>query len=339
MFGPFSFIDKTFKTTVPPTDKTNDGAFFGPAADTGSGNNGTLEKQANEISGGAAPSSSANTFFKPSVNQIQRKPKDAPVPVAPAAPITGKQPRRDNYDVDEDSGKQEKSSGTKPNGDTQLSYDESSSTFSLTFTMVWLFPHVWDNTKREDFVLGFEKTVRDAWDDRFLLEEKGTKRKAHVKLSFNHNLTYQGDNPTQESYKYNQLLYSTKGWGMDASDPTVRSKVKGSNVELSENANKKRLVKGADLAARAKVLVDGEGENQNYMFTASPHEFGHMMGLGDEYIQDDDTETTNLSVARSHINNRIMNVGDMVTKDDYAPFADWLAGLTQTAWMVGKKLR
>jgi hypothetical protein len=70
---------------------------------------------------------------------------------------------------------------------------------------------------------------------------------------------------------------------------------------------------------------------------AAPHEFGHMIGLGDEYLQD--LIGVRPSAARGHITSRIMNVGERVTPDAYAPFAQWLSDLASTAWRVVRRIR
>jgi hypothetical protein len=67
-----------------------------------------------------------------------------------------------------------------------------------------------------------------------------------------------------------------------------------------------------------------------------------MIGLSDEYLEDLNVQGTGASKvdpARLQINDRIMNVGERVTEDAYAPFADWLSFLTGTSWKVGKPLR
>jgi len=63
-----------------------------------------------------------------------------------------------------------------------------------------------------------------------------------------------------------------------------------------------------------------------------------MIGLGDEYLNDSGTAVQNIDPARGYINSRIMNVGETVTPDVYAPFADWLSDLTSGGWKVGHKI-
>lgn len=75
------------------------------------------------------------------------------------------------------------------------------------------------------------------------------------------------------------------------------------------------------------------------------HEFGHMIGLADEYIlsRDDharlaaaDPERARRQLRRRRsLTPRIMNAGNRVAPDHYLPFAAWLSELTQTEWRVG----
>jgi hypothetical protein len=84
----------------------------------------------------------------------------------------------------------------------------------------------------------------------------------------------------------------------------------------------------------------GSTGKKKYTHTASPHEFGHMIGLSDEYLEDlNMAGLSKVDPARLQINDRIMNVGERVTADAYAPFADWLSFVTGTSWKVGKSLR
>lgn len=105
-------------------------------------------------------------------------------------------------------------------------------------------------------------------------------------------------------------------------------------VHLGATSNQQQTHSAATLRANAPFSYSGTGGSRSYTQAASPHEFGHMIGLGDEYLEDTDSVP---SAARGHINNRIMNVGESVTPDAYAPFAEWLSGLTSTVWRVGSR--
>ncbi len=269
---------------------------------------------------------------------IQRSP-DA---VIQTAPVTGTKSTNSSYELDNNSTspRQVKSAtGTSAFPDTQLAYDEGSSKFSIVFALAWIFPHGWDDSKRDAYVAGFERSVMDAWNDRFLLNETGTHRSAHVNISFDENIVHQMKDNFEEAMALDKILKSKSVWTMDTRNINVRDNVSGTNVQLDQDANKNQTRKGSDLTSGASFVIHDGNENKTFTQNTSAHEFGHMMGLGDEYLNDNGTPVSQLSAARAHVNDRIMNVGNNVTADVYAPFADWLSTLTKTTWKVGNKIR
>lgn len=337
-----------------PADKKNDqkphgffaeqsvnDPFFKPAIQPKLSNNrpdDIFERQANEIADIIASPAKSNFFFKPSVTPVQL----AGGTVVQRAPVTGIKNTNSSYDLDPNSAtpKQIKSNRRAVSlPGTQMTYDDSASTFSITFPLVWIFPHGWADAKRDDYVQGFEKSVRDTWNDRFVLNEQGTSRKAHINLLFDETIIHQKPNANDETNELIQITHSKPAWTMDARVTWVQDNVNGSTVNLDENANKTQTRKGSEVARGASLVVHDGTENQTFTQNTSAHEFGHMIGLGDEYLDDTNTPVNQVSAARAHINDRIMNVGNRVTPDVYQPFADWLSGLTGTTWTVGNKVR
>ncbi len=93
--------------------------------------------------------------------------------------------------------------------------------------------------------------------------------------------------------------------------------------------------------ARIPILASGSTRQ-----IPAVHEFGHMIGLGDEYVM----SAEDLAVVerahgvsggedamreRNRMTDRVMNSGGRVAPDHYRPFAAWLSGLTHTEWRVG----
>jgi hypothetical protein len=90
----------------------------------------------------------------------------------------------------------------------------------------------------------------------------------------------------------------------------------------------------------------GSAPGGKYTQTTSAHEFGHMIGLADEYVLSAD-DYNDLSRAkgqpaadaelgkRKTASARIENAGGQVTRDAYGPFADFLHTLTAEDWRVG----
>jgi hypothetical protein len=108
-------------------------------------------------------------------------------------------------------------------------------------------------------------------------------------------------------------------------------------VELGASSNQSISRNAAALRRLAPFSLSGTGGNRNFSQSTSAHEFGHMIGLGDEYLEDAGTPVP--SALRGQITDRIMNVGENVTADAYAPFVEWLSGLTSTRWRVGRRVR
>jgi hypothetical protein len=256
------------------------------------------------------------------------------------APLTGTQSSTASYNLDSGGTKQVKGSGTSPFPEAKVSYDESASVFMVTFSLAWIFPHGWDDTKRDGYVNDYEKAIRDIWEDRFLLTEPaGKKRSSHVKIEFDKTVIHQMNDANAESAALNISLINKPAWTMDARIVNIRDNVSFRTVQLDENANKNHSAKGSAIRAGTGFSVNDGNDNQTFTQNTSAHEFGHMIGLGDEYLNDSGTSASQIDPARAHINNRIMNVGNNVTADVYAPFADWLSGLTRTTWVVGSKAR
>ncbi len=264
-----------------------------------------------------------NSFFKPVCNIIQKAPT-----------VEGTKSTNASYELNSN-GQQTSTSGTSAFADAKLSYDGTN--FNVEFAMAWIFPHGWDDAKRDTYVKGFEDAVKNAWNNKFLLKETGTQRTAHVNISFDENVVHQLADAFDEAMALDKILKAKSVWTMDTRQINIRSNVSGTNVHLDEDANKTQTRKGKDVVSGAPLVVHDGNENKTFTQVTSAHEFGHMIGLGDEYINDNGTPLSQLSAARAHVNNRIMNVGDKVTNDVYQPFADWLSTLTKTTWTVGGK--
>jgi len=260
--------------------------------------------------------------------------------VVQRAPVTGTQSSTASYSLDSWDNKQVKGSGTSAFPEAKVSYDENGSVFKVTFSLAWIFPHDWDDPTRDSYVSDYEKAIRDMWDDRFLLKESaGKKRSTHVKIDFDETVIHQMKNANEETAALNISLMNKPAWTMDASTVNVRANVNFRTVQLDANANKNHSAKGAAIRAGTSFSVNDGNDNTTFTQNTSAHEFGHMIGLGDEYLNDTGTAASQIDPARAHINNRIMNVGNNVTADVYAPFADWLSALTKTTWVVGSKVR
>jgi Domain of unknown function (DUF4157) len=289
-----------------------------------------LEHEANEAAAGitSAPWSIARIPFSTAGGVgLQRE------------PITGKRDTVPDYQVevgDDDALRQVETGKQVGSAVLTLSYDPKAGTLAVTFPLVWIFVHEWSDAQRDDYVKEFEQVVLKAWNDRFPLIESGKKvRTAHVKINFDEKIVHKKDSASDEA---RELSKSESGrWTMDVRDLHVRAKVKHglTTVELGEGSNKPQSLKAKELRERASAVLSDAGGNKTFTQTASAHEFGHMIGLGDEYVKDVGEEMP--IPAQMYINSRIMNVGADVTRDAYAPFAQWLSKLTSSTWRVGSR--
>ena len=231
--------------------------------------------------------------------------------------------------------------GTSSTGNAvlQLSYDPATTNFYVTFPLVWIFPHTWSDSQRTNYVDDFTDAVERVWNDRFILNETvAPSRTAHVHVLFSSIVITQGASAADESARL--LTQSSGRWLMDVRNLAIQENVDRatSTVQLGATSNRAQSRNAATLRSMASFSISGTGGNRTFSQAASPHEFGHMIGLGDEYLEDVAGAAVP-SAVRGQINDRIMNVGENVTADAYAPFVDWLSGLTSTRWRVGRRVR
>jgi hypothetical protein len=219
-----------------------------------------------------------------------------------------------------------------------VSYDSATGIFTVTFRLAWIFPHSWPDARRNDYVQRFEASVRGIWNDRFLLTEtRAPRRTAHVQIGFDNLVIPQMAAEGLELVQLGEPAASGR-WRMDVRNLTVVEGVNRSRgvVHLGERSMERIPRSDADLRSTTSFSFSGTGGNRRYNQAPAPHEFGHMIGLGDEYLEDAGEPIP--TAVRGHINARIMNVGEEVTADAYAPFAAWLSEITSSTWRVGHRV-
>jgi hypothetical protein len=251
-------------------------------------------------------------------------------------------------------GKQVKSGSSVGGADMPLEYDDSKDkVFRVTFLCDWVFVHAWPDSKRSDYVSKFMQEVKRVWDNRFLMvETQKPNRTASVNIEFKNYINPQvnssdsdlGNTALEGRIWDNRPDDGLLHWTMDLRVPKVRAHVSGGVVSLAESSNTAVTMTETEWASRSTAVrrPRNSSDKTKYTQTTSPHEFGHMLGLTDEYLEDSNVSGGGagpLDPERVEINDRIMNVGERVTPDAYAPFADWLSFLTGSKWKVGKQLR
>ena len=104
------------------------------------------------------------------------------------------------------------------------------------------------------------------------------------------------------------------------------------------------------VAAGSQVSIDAGSlspeKHGKFSQITAVHEFGHMIGLADEYVLSPEdyqevldklgeAEAKRRKGERKKNTGRIMSVGSTVLRgDDYQPFARWLSDLTRGDWRV-----
>ena len=254
-----------------------------------------------------------------------------------------------------------------------LAYNAATGDFTCTFHLRWRFPLSWAQARRDAYRDDFVKVVKAAWENKFPLVKwengKPTSTTAQVLLDFDH-ITAPDMGNDDEYIQWlmnNNDPLNNQRWTMNIHDSfTYRDKVDAPNVHLDPGSNTPQTSDTSSF--KDKTYTSGPGGavqpppyqhyfNQGitpsqgtapqgkYTQTASVHEFGHMIGLADEYVMSADdyndlVAAKGQSVAdtelrkRTKASTRVENMGNQVTKDAYRPFADFLHTLTAEDWRV-----
>jgi hypothetical protein len=245
------------------------------------------------------------------------------------------------YEITDNGGglHQEQTHQTIAGVNLQLVYDPSIQRFTVTMPLIWVMPHAWDMKKRQEYVNQFRESVRRVWNDKYLLQQKGKNISAHVEIELNsHILTVEQTKSEADKKSALLSLPDARRWMMNVNNYAVRESVDMAtrSVTLGTTSMVRNTKTAAQLRNEAGFSYSGSGGNGTFTQAAAPHEFGHMIGLGDEYIEDVAGKSVP-GAARGHINSRIMNAGENVTTDAYAPFALWLRDMTKSPWVVGAR--
>ncbi len=132
--------------------------------------------------------------------------------------------------------------------------------------------------------------------------------------------------------------HDTKGYmNYGTPDPTS---------DAINNGNFKEYLEGGTYEhyRRLGLSIDAPA-GRKFTQIAAEHEFGHVIGLADEYVLSKEDyqklkETKGERYAREQLKRRrkvtggIMNIGSQIRPDHYRPFAVWLSSLTKTNWRV-----
>jgi len=294
-----------------------------------------------------------------SATALQRRPVTTDLPSVAQYEWTGTEQRKTNTRMNQ--------------AYVSLSYEPTTGDFTCSFHLRWRFPAAWAEARRAGYIDDFVRVVKAAWESKFPLKkyENGTATSttARVLLDFDH---IRAPDMENENEYLNWLMNDkdqlhNQRWTMNVhNDFSYRDRVDAPSVHLDPSANTPQTIDTSSFKDRTytgqgqqiqpppyqhyfdKGITpsQGTGAGGKYTQTTSAHEFGHMIGLADEYVMSAD-DYNDLKRAKGQpaadaelgkrrtASNRIENSGNQVTADAYRPFADFLHTLTAEDWRVG----
>jgi len=266
-------------------------------------------------------------------------------------------------------GRQQRMTATRINeAFVSLSFEPSTGDLTCTFRLRWRFPASWRESWRQNYVSEFVARVTNIWQNRFPLVRfelgRATTTRARVLLSF---VSVRAPDIGDDTAFVNWLMTPAgrptgNHWTMVVHDSSAfRDQVEYPIVHLDPNANYPQpnptdsypdrftTERGAPPYQHYfdRGITPGRGTAPGgvYHQVATAHEFGHMIGLADEYVLSSG-DYQNLVASRGQraadaslrrrrtASARIQNIGEQVTLDAYRPFANFLHVLTGEDWRV-----
>ncbi len=272
-------------------------------------------------------------------------------------------------------GKEQKATGRTDaiDGYVDLEYDPKAGVFTCKFQIRWrYFPENWKNKAREEYKEEFKKLIKEQWENKYSLIEysgaapksKTTGRRAKVIIDFEDVVQpeFSSDKEEVEWHMKNPGAVR-KHFFIDVSDKDIRESVRGGSLI---SLDPKSLTKGKnpvkpsrervepevyteeyleDPYYKSNIEIDVPKKIQSYWQIAAVHEFGHIIGLADEYVlSKEDFEKLKQSRGeafaleqlhrRRVVGGGVMNIGSALRPDYYRPFAEWLSSLTKQTWRV-----
>ncbi len=193
-----------------------------------------------------------------------------------------------------------------------LSYEPTTGDFTCSFHLRWRFPAAWAEPKRAGYVDDFVRVVKAAWENKFPLKKfkKGaaTSTTAKVLLDFDHIRAPDMGNETEyvNWLMNDQDQAHNMRWTMNVHDSfQYRDKVGAPSVDLDPSANTPQTIDTSYYKDTTYTNQGGTMQKPPYQHyfdkgitpsqgiprlaanttqTTAAHEFGHMIGLADEYV-------------------------------------------------------
>lgn len=161
----------------------------------------------------------------------------------------------------------------------------------------------WSQAEKNNFAHGFVNAVVGAWSEKFRITTTST---VPVECARNVGVVF-------------EFPYYIDGWHSDDDFELSVKKIPAGifNTSTCGYSIGNTYLDSEDLTSVSKGASTGQ--------RAAVHEFGHMLGLRDEYAAADDNPHHTGDV------DSIMNAGETVRPRHYAPFAGWLTAQFATA--------
>jgi hypothetical protein len=281
--------------------------------------------------------------------------------------VSGTEKTKAGYEVPrfEFSGGEQKLTAETTGGWVDLAWDPAANVFLCTFRMNWRkFPENpgWEKPENQNvFKERFSAAVKAVWENKFPLTEyrgeTATGRRAKVMLKFEDvkistpssvaEITALSKLPGAE-FERRRSRFDVEVEGQPVRDSVTA----GSIVQIDAGSLQHETVDMSHLRTRGALahyanekLAVELPKDTSIKQTTAVHEFGHMIGLADEYVmsREDYEEAKTKHGAdearrrlreRTRATTRIMNIGSAVSREEYRPFARWLSDLTGGDWRV-----
>ena len=238
-------------------------------------------------------------------------------------------------------------------------YDPATGDMTCTFRLLWRFPADWNDASRTGYKESFASVIKRAWDNKFPLvkweQDKETSTTARVHIAFDNmdgptvddstaylkwksGLSKDGLQELKTRWMVN--VHGEGNWGDQVNFPfiDINAAATATNQKFHPSTFNTKHYQNAGIKT-------DKAESSVFMQTTAVHEFGHMIGLADEYMISKDRYDAMKSVAgepaakaelkrRAKATSRVQNAGNDVTKDAYRPFANILHELMFEDWRV-----
>lgn len=235
-------------------------------------------------------------------------------------------------------GKEQQPGQEKGDAYVDLSYDPAGcGALTCGFVMKWTFPAPWIPQSRQDYRTEAIDAIRQMWENRYTLapsaaSDKGAKQRCsgvEVKFEFQELML-----PVPPPH----LKTDEARIAWLAAQPDVKGAQQAMRVVIQQKALRENVFGGFQINLGPAIVKK-----------VVAHEFGHAIGLADEYpVNDEDfARIKNFEGEAAALVKRkrrrrttldLMNCGDNMRPDYYRPFALWLSALTGEQWRVGARV-